>query len=247
MAPVDPWLNFAAIVFFQIIVLLAMGSRHRLKRDYVIRVFFISMLLGVPTGILFDLLIGRGAGIFSYFLEQNLVFLILNGMLSYGSAVATAATFPAEIRRHGRRLSRRDMRMMFAGAILIGTASLGLRLSNPIGEMFCAGIIVIVGSEIVALLAGWFGPIARISIGDIRPFCICWIYSVLIGAVYEIANAVFPVWQWTAGASLPRWSVEFFVVVFGYLVLFYPMILAWQLLLKNLVRTTPYQFTKNRE
>jgi hypothetical protein len=241
------WINFMAMVTCQVVIFFAFAKVRRLSLHHVSIIIGPSLVFGLPFGLMFDLIIDCGASIFQYFLGQDITFLALNGLLSYGVAVATAARFPREvIRRRSQRLSRSDLAIILAAAILIGAGLLALRISGPLLEMFWAGTIVITFGEITALLAGWFGPVARLLRGEFRPFCSYWINSMVLGSMYELVNSSFPVWHWTLARSIPNWSVELFVIAFGYFVLFHPITLTWQLLLNKLIHGRAEKLVKSR-
>jgi hypothetical protein len=80
-------LNFAIVIAAQFIFLLihaiAVGETEKLPK-YILR----GMLIGLPFGILFDLIAGKWLGVFDYELGFTWWFLIINGAFSYGLACA---------------------------------------------------------------------------------------------------------------------------------------------------------------
>ncbi len=79
--------NFFIVISVQLLFFLihyiAVERKHNL-----LSILLKGIVIGVPFGILFDLLIGNYAGIFKYHLGFEVWFLIINGLLSYGVMVA---------------------------------------------------------------------------------------------------------------------------------------------------------------
>jgi hypothetical protein len=80
-------LNFVIVIVAQFIFLLihsiAVGETEKLPK-YILR----GVLIGLPFGVLFDLVVGRWLGVFDYELGFVWWFLIINGAFSYGLACA---------------------------------------------------------------------------------------------------------------------------------------------------------------
>ncbi|MBV9930696.1 MAG: hypothetical protein JO013_07105, partial [Alphaproteobacteria bacterium] len=56
----------------------------------------VGMVVGLPTGVAFDLIIGSGGGIFRYVgVTSSASFTIINGVFSYGLAAATVLAPPS--------------------------------------------------------------------------------------------------------------------------------------------------------
>jgi hypothetical protein len=225
------WFNFLGIVGGQLVILLALAYVWNVGMRMTYTVLWRSMLLGLPLGFLYDLLIGRTQLVFFYSgVPAGWLFLALNGALSYGFAIATARLMPITL----PRLHKRDIRMTGVLLCMIAIALLflpALFARHPLAVMFVTGTIVILCSEGVALLSGYSGPLYSLLQRNARPVMQLWLASVGIGALYEILNALFPLWHWQTGGSLPHWGVELLIVLFGYFVLFLPMLVLSRLLI----------------
>lgn len=78
------WVNFFIVICAQFLVFLFVAHKEKLVTK--IRPVHIvqSVLLGIVFGVAFDLLVGRYLGIFTYALQFDPLFLVVNGALSYG-------------------------------------------------------------------------------------------------------------------------------------------------------------------
>jgi hypothetical protein len=102
--------------------------------------------------------------------------------------------------------------------------------------MFRAGAIILSVGELAAALRGRRTALVAIGRGRIGPFLKFWGASASMGALYELVNERFPVWHWVPVDSIVNWPVEFFVVAFGYVVLFHPLRLIWQIAFRGAAR-----------
>ncbi len=66
------------------------------------------------------------------------------------------------------------------------------------------------------------------------------IWSALLGVVYEITNYFFPVWEWTFGTPLFEYSIVILAAYFG---LAWLMMLVLQLLFGTQFKIVPFSFT----
>jgi len=178
-----------------------------------------GVISGVVLGIVFDELIGRKLQLFQYYIHSP-AFIVVNGALSYGLAVATALRFsPTPI-----RAQRLPLRRGFAVLGLTSIVFLGLflLLPSPLTLAAAVGCIVIVADEIIEVYAfGTIGPILEVASGSLRHIAHNWITAVLVGCIYELGNYFFPVWRWWfTGDSTTLWF-ELAIVMLGYVVLFH--------------------------
>jgi hypothetical protein len=79
----EAWQNFAIVVVMQFILFLLHAWYEKRLSD-VPRILFLSVMVGILFGIVFDLIVGKFLSFFEYELGFTLLFLILNGALSYG-------------------------------------------------------------------------------------------------------------------------------------------------------------------
>lgn len=80
-------LSFTVVVIIQLVFFifhaLAVGEGNKIT-NYLLK----GMALGLPFGVIFDLTIGKMAGVFTYEIGFIWWFLIINGIFSYGFMVA---------------------------------------------------------------------------------------------------------------------------------------------------------------
>jgi hypothetical protein len=222
------WTDFWSFVAVQAAVFLALARWRGKGVREVAAVLGLSLVAALPFGAVFDLLIGRAGDIFGYYLRPTPLFFIVNGLFSYGLALATATLFPAAIVPLPPRAGRyRRAALLAAGALAAGVAA-NLLLGATLARMADAGVIVVAVGEVVLALRGRSGPLGALLAGEVMPLARFWAWSAALGLVYELANAYFPVWHWALFATLPRGTTEGFIVAFGYFVLFHPLVLAWQ-------------------
>jgi len=219
------WISFASVVGVQFLALVIVEFKeralHRDDRDShsIWQAAAAGVASGLVLGIVFDELIGRGFQLFEYYIHSP-TFIILNGALSYGLAVATALRFsPRPIRIQPLPLRR--------GLVVLGSTSmvflgLALWLPGPLTLAAAIGCIVIAADEATEVCAlGTVGPILEIASGSLRHVAHNWTTAALVGCIYEIGNYFFPVWRWWfTGDPATPWF-ELTIVVFGYVVLFH--------------------------
>lgn len=85
----EPWLDFFIIIGLQLLLLLFIAFQKRAFREITPYLLAHIALQGIVFGVMFDLLIGKYAGVFDYALGFGPLFLIINGALSYGLWIAT--------------------------------------------------------------------------------------------------------------------------------------------------------------
>jgi hypothetical protein len=212
--------NFAIIITIQLCWFLIVSLLRRDTHFY--KKLFNGLLVGIPIGIFFDLIIGRFSNIFNYHgLENSHLFMIANGSLSYGIAIATANVFNKSSSFIENEFSRISMFLISLAAF---SMILVVPLTNlsPLFSMFILGGLIIVCIEFLAMSFGICGPILLLTkrncSGFISGLLFCWV----TGIVYETANYIYPLWRWEN--QFPSSSINLFLIVFlGYYVLFHPI------------------------
>jgi hypothetical protein len=84
----NPWIDFSIIIVIQFILFLAIAYKNNDTR-YSLKMLPVCLLLGIPFGLLFDIVFGQYLDIYHYRLGFGVGFLIINGALSYGLGIAT--------------------------------------------------------------------------------------------------------------------------------------------------------------
>jgi hypothetical protein len=85
----SPWGNFVVVVCAQFLVFLLLAYKKRAAQKITPRLVVINSAVGLVFGIALDLFAGKYLGNFSYALHFDPVFLIINGLLSYGLWILT--------------------------------------------------------------------------------------------------------------------------------------------------------------
>ncbi len=131
----DNFLNFTVVILVQLVVFILHACIVGEKQNILLYLKR-GCILGLPFGIIFDLIIGKYIGIFDYQMGFETPFLILNGIGSYG--------------------------LMMANVLLIRK----------------------------------------------HPALYVYLWTISLGVVYEVANYLFPVWEWTFATA----PYEYFIV-----------------------------------
>ena len=84
----EAWLNFAVVIFAQFLFFIAQAYYTK-KLSAVPRILGVGVCIGIVMGLLYDLVLGKFFGLASYTLGFGVVFLIINGALSYGLFAAS--------------------------------------------------------------------------------------------------------------------------------------------------------------
>lgn len=213
--------NFAAVIAVQLLwfIFVSLGR-------VTVRRAFINLALGgaagVPLGFFFDLVIGKFASIFHYTgIPITLCFMLVNGILSYGLAIATVLSAGYEalpVRGSGRRA----IASLVAAAAFSLAVLLPVHRMPPIAGMFLLGAMVLLFSEALAMACCRLGYIAQVGEGRFRPALRLWIFSGATGLVYEAANSIFDLWTWENRFPTPLANLVM-VVLLGYVVLLLPI------------------------
>jgi hypothetical protein len=166
----EMWFNFGAVILTQFLLFIVHAYYEQRLRE-VPKILFTSMLIGIPFGILFDIVVGEFFGLYSYQLGAGAFFLTINGALSYG--------------------------LMQANALLMQRA----RMVH------------------------------------------FYVWTLIVGIVYEASNHYFRVWTWEFGSF---WFETFIVHAFGYIGLAILMALVWHFMLGHKFTFIEYLFKRQR-
>lgn len=79
----ENWVNFGILVFVQTVFFVACAIYVK-RSSQSFLVLGRGVLIGLVVGLLFDLILGKFLGLYSYVLGFGPLFLILNGTFSYG-------------------------------------------------------------------------------------------------------------------------------------------------------------------
>jgi Na+/citrate or Na+/malate symporter len=150
---IEAWINFAVVIFVQLLLFIVHACYEKRLHE-VPKILGRSIFIGIFFGVLFDLVVGKFIGVYTYVLGFGPFFLVINGALSYG--------------------------LMQANTLLMQKA----RLSH------------------------------------------FYIWTVIVGVVYEVTNYYFRVWTWEFSST----NVELLIVhSFGYVGLAFIMATVWHI------------------
>lgn len=215
------WLDFAAVITLQVMVLAVVLALNRPAQGVMRRLLPFSLVLGALVGAAFDLFVGESGAVFSYYLPLSLSFGLLNGLLSYGVALLTAAALPIEF----GRIRLATFRMGLFLAVALGGAGVGcFLLKGAFANAVGLGLVILAAGEILLWSNQRLGPIFRLLSGKPRDFLLLWGSSAAIGAAYETANFFFPVWHWALFPERGRFPTFVSLVIGGYFVLFHALV-----------------------
>ncbi len=156
--------DFSIVIIIQFIFFITQAFLMG-KKEEILLSLKQGMIIGLPFGIAFDLIIGRFAGVFEYQIGFGIWFLIMNGIFSYG--------------------------------------------------LMCANVLLLKDFS----------------------FNHVYLWSILLGGVYEIVNYLFPVWEWTFGSTNLEYSV---VVLIAYTGLTWIMMFVLRIFFKINFRLIPF-------
>jgi hypothetical protein len=220
----SPWANFGAFLMVQVAVFLIVVRIGPFRLREAVAIIPTSVALGVPLGLLFDLIIGNAGAVFTYHIQTSWLFLVVNGALSYGLAVATASLLPPTMLTGRHRNNRHLTAAMLVGCVaLIALLTTHDSRLQPLATMCYASALVLAIDEVAALLFRRQGLLGLAMTGKPRAFASVWLWSSAIGLAYEIGNYYFPVWHWSLIGVFSYLTVEVFIVSSGYFVLFYTL------------------------
>lgn len=219
------WISFIFLVAVQVVALIVVELKENLlnwqdrNRNRFWQAVSAGVISGIVFGIVFDELVGRRLQIFQYYIHSS-AFIIINGALSYGLAVATALRFsPKPI--SAQHLPLRPG-LAILGSTCIVFLGVFLLLPSPLTLAAAVGCIVIAAGEVFEIFAfGTVGPALEVTSGSLRHVAHNWGTAILVGCIYELGNYAFPVWRWWFFGSPATLWFELIIVVLGYVVLFH--------------------------
>jgi hypothetical protein len=222
--------NFAFLIAIQFAVVAALLLYRAIPLRRAALILLRSALFGLPIGVCFDLLIGKYNTVFSYYPTPDVwTFYVLNAALSYGAAIATAWIVPGRLQPAKQAgLAWLTWLLFFASAALL--LFLPVNRLPTLVVMFVGGGLVLVMAECAAAVASLEGAMLAALHGRPAQALRLWAIGIAVGAIYELANTVFPVWRWQPLPGLSHGMHELLIVTLGYVVLFYPLFVATRIL-----------------
>lgn len=215
--------------------------RNRTSGTSLQKIILLSACGGLIGGLLFDVIFGA-LGVFSYQSKNpnnsfyatglSLYQLILNGIFSYGLAIATARYITPKIRAGKKdtikkNTIKKDTALVLALLVLI-SFGLSFLYTFGISTLFMYGVGILALGECILVLTGKSGPfVSLVFTRNYSSFMRLWANSILIGFLYEMVNLLFPFWIWLPRFYPSQVGLEFLIIIFGYMALFHPIIVFW--------------------
>lgn len=231
--------NFTVIAFCQAIIwgiVRILPHTSRLRGWQWARVAVIGTLFGAVL----DPLLGA-AGLFGYLpqgpgtpaveaAQLPVYFLFFNAFISYGLVLATTALVSDFFIDNKNEQASLVWNIASGFIACFGIAGIILSPTGSLPMMFSCGLVIVTAGELLLGLYGRNGPLVLLCSGtDYRPFLKLWVFSILIGAGYEIANLFFPFWKWLPGTAIPEMWLQLLIITVGYFALIHPLATLWHL------------------
>lgn len=187
-------------------------------------------------GVAMDLVLGA-SGIFAYLSEGpftppvephnlEIYLLLVNAFFSYGIAIATLALVVDSITVSYKR----SIFWLFLTGVAVFTGIFGI-ISSPeasFAVLFSWGLVIVSAGEFLLMLNDRAGPVVMLFVRrSYFPFFKLWIFSIVVGASYELANLVFPFWGWLPDSGLSQTTLRILMIFFGYFALFHAITALW--------------------
>lgn len=217
------WTNFIGLVSLQLAMFVAASLWWGVAWRSVSGTLWRSAALGLPLGLIFDVVIGRFSFVFTYEpFVPTWMFYLLNGLFSYGLAVATVSLIPEKLPQHS---SRKNLQYTLPITALCLILMLRPFMLPDLVALFVRGALVLAIAESAAIWCRIQGPFTLAAKGHLSPLVRLWVFSVILGLVYETANAVFPVWRWRPLDGISYLFHETIMILAGYFVLAYAIVI----------------------
>lgn len=199
----------------------------------------IVAITGLLLGIIMDLALGA-FGAFAYLSEGpfaspvaphnlEIYLLVVNAFFSYGIAVATLALVTDFITVDYKR-SILWLILMIA-AVMAGIIGIMFSPKSSLPMLISWGVVIVSAGEFLLMLSDRAGPlIAMLALNYYTSFFKLWIFSIVIGASYELVNLAFPFWIWLPDSGISQSLLRTLVIFFGYFALFHAITTFWVLL-----------------
>ncbi len=231
--------NFLIIVIVQFFVYLFVVKITK-QKFLPLRLIMVSASAGTVIGLPFDILLGN-LGLYTYLPNTiegasnptGLTFLelIINGIFSFGLAVATAKLLANNFTSSQSR--KIEIALVFPFSLLFLTALYFCFIlpKNSIALMFACGFFIVSLGELLLLLLRRRGLLAMlVNDFNIKKLVRVWLILFMIGLACEITNFFFPFWIWLPGHSHSTFLILTLMTTLGYIGVIHPMIIFWQLL-----------------
>jgi hypothetical protein len=198
---------FWLMIVVQAIVYIAFCVKFKVSIRRATHIALWSLVLAIPTGLFHDLFYFRFLQNGGYHLGFGLGFMLLNSLFSYGFFFASIAVLPIRLRR--QPVSALYCGVLFFSIILLIALTV-LYPHSIFSVLIGGGLVFVVTGELALVLSG-FGHLFTRFISLMQN----WLYVIVLGAVYEIADVYTPVWFWNQ-YDMPWFIFSPLLIMFGY-------------------------------
>lgn len=213
------------LVYFSFERLRLVESPHFNPRSAKPQQWLTFLLLILVFGLTYDFVVGNMLGIFFYPCAASLgtityaTFILMNSTISYGLFACTVAILPFKFQVAPSRC-RLTLKIIFGITTLVSLFAFSIL--SPTLKVFSVGAFIVFASEFAILSFARLGPVAALLKWDPRLFFTLWGFSVLIGILYEAANSIIRLWEWSFLPSSQYTLETILVILTGYFVLVVP-------------------------
>lgn len=232
-------LTFFVIILAQLVIFLLVCIQVRDKVVITGKDVLLSALFGLILGITFDILLGF-AGVFTYVggapqsqelpWKLSTIQLVCNGIFSYGLTVLTVRLIVLKSYLVKNQIERKRLGI-FAVSIMAIFIVLVINSSSLV-SLFLYGALIVTIGEFIMIIFSRTGPVLSLIIKrEYSLFFRVWVKILIIGFLYELTNWIYPFWVFLPGETeYSHFLIESIIVLFGYVALFHPMIIFWQIM-----------------
>lgn len=231
-------INLIFIIVFQAFIwgiVRSLPNSDSLNQKQWMIVAVTGLLLGVSMDLIFGIF-----GIFRYLPNGptasavaphnlDLYLLLMNAFFSYGIATATLALVFGSLAVNHEKSTTLWL-ILLGIAIIAGIVGVMFSPERSIALLVSCGLVIVSAGEFILMLNHRGGPlIALLARKSSIPFLKLWIFSVVIGASYELANIFFPFWIWLPNSDFSQTFLRMLMILAGYFALFHPISMIWTL------------------
>ncbi|MDC1205616.1 hypothetical protein N8083_02095 [Candidatus Pacebacteria bacterium] len=201
-------IDFAVVIFVQFVVFILAALFYKKKISGIFRVLFISTTIGLVAGLGSDYFLGQYHGLFHYELGFGFLFLVCNGIFSYG---LFAALFGLSSDVRGISIASKYHLLIYASIIPI--ILILAYVDNVFIQTTTLGVLMLWIAESVLAFTRVRSPILSLNVKKVFEI---YLLSVYAGITYEIINYFFQVWNWNIFPEAPA-AFSFVMIIFcGY-------------------------------
>lgn len=230
--------NFLIIIFVQFVIFITFYFSKKRTITSLFKILRLSALFGLLIGLLFDVVLGN-LGVYTYISSTpqtvlmpwglSGVQLLINGLVSFGLAVATAYCIMPKARVFGDEVQKKKIIQMGYLVVLVSLLIMTVSTSD-LWTLFACGTFIVTVGELILMRQSRAGLFLSVFLNHNYFFFLqIWFQIIVVGFFCEVVNWIYPFWVWLPRSLYSHFGIEILIVLFGYMVLFHPMIVFWQL------------------